>query len=161
MTEEVLARRSLVEPAGDQAIENLHALLDQLWLDAAFVPATDQMAFTTAVIEAASNVVQHGVPAEGATLAIGVDLTVETTRLRAVISEIGAEALDPVPDLEGPPPAIEAPEDDGALLEDFDESGRGLSMIRALVTTVTVERQGDTNVWVLSRDSGGSPDATA
>ncbi|MHA7178904.1 ATP-binding protein [Arthrobacter sp. MDB2-24] len=147
---DILARRTLEKPADEQAIEDLHGILDQLWLDAAFVPALDQMAFTTAVIEAASNVVQHGVPEAGCDLLLGVDLTVATGRLRAVISEIGAAALDPVPDLDGPPPAS----DPDALLEDYDESGRGLSMIRALVTTVTVERQGDTNVWVLSRDSG-------
>ncbi|TKV26112.1 ATP-binding protein [Arthrobacter sp. NamB2] len=148
---DILARRTLEEPASDQAIENLHGLLDQLWIDAAFVPELDQMAFTTAVIEAASNVVQHGVPSEGAELLLGVELTVETGRLRAVISEIGAAAHDPAPDVQGT--AASAPLDEDALLEDYDESGRGLSMIRALVTTVTVERQGDTNVWVLSRDS--------
>ena len=149
---EPLARRTLEEPAGDQAIEDLHELLDQLWLDAGFVPATDQMAFTTAVIEAASNVVQHGVPSEGATLHLGVELTVESERLRAVISEIGAAALDPAPDLDGPLNPPEDVHDD--FLGDFDESGRGMAIIRALVTTVTVERQGETNVWVLSRDSG-------
>lgn len=149
---DILARRTLEEPAAEQAIEDLHLLLEQLWLDAAFVPEPDRMAFTTAVIEAASNVVQHGVPAEGATLLLGVELTVAVARLRAVISEIGAAPMDPVPDLTGPtgPAAL----DDDALLEDYDESGRGLSMIRALVTTVTVEREGDTNIWVLSRDSG-------
>lgn len=148
---DILARRTLEERATEQAIENLHGILDQLWIDAAFVPALDQMAFTTAVIEAASNVVQHGVPEAGSDLLLGVDLTVATGRLRAVISEIGAAPLDPVPDLEGHP-ATSDPDGD-ELLEDYDESGRGLSMIRALVTTVTVERQGDTNVWVLSRDS--------
>ncbi|MUK03152.1 ATP-binding protein [Vibrio cholerae] len=147
---DILARRTLEEPASDQAIENLHGILDQLWIDAAFVPELDQMAFTTAVIEAASNVVQHGVPSEGATLLLGVELTVETERLRAVITEIGAAAHDPVLDLD--PPEEPEPTAD-ALLEGFDESGRGLSMIRALVTTVTVERQGDSNVWVLSRDA--------
>ncbi|MHA7208772.1 ATP-binding protein [Arthrobacter sp. MDT1-65] len=148
---DVLARRTLEEPATEQAIEDLHGILDQLWNDAAFVPELDQMAFATAVIEAASNVVQHGVPAEGATLLLGVELTVSPGRLRAVISEIGAEPMDPVPDLD-PPPAEVFPED-GTLPRE-DESGRGLFMIRALVTTVTVEREGDTNIWVLSRDSG-------
>ncbi|AUZ87885.1 ATP-binding protein [Arthrobacter sp. TmT3-37] len=148
---DILARRTLEEPAVEQAIEDLHGVLDQLWHDAAFVPAMDQMAFSTAVIEAASNVVRHGVAAQGSELLLGVELTVASGYLRAVISEIGAAPLDPVPDLEGPD--LTALPDD-ALLEDYDESGRGLSMIRALVTTVTVERQGDSNVWVLSRDAG-------
>jgi serine/threonine-protein kinase RsbW len=147
---DVLAQRTLEEPATEESIEELHGILDKLWTDAAFVPALDQMAFTTAVIEAASNVVQHGVPAQGATLVLGVDLTVCAGRLRAVISEIGAEPIDPLPDLD--PPSEPASPEDGTLHD--DESGRGLAMIRALVTTVTVERQDDTNVWVLSRDSG-------
>jgi serine/threonine-protein kinase RsbW len=33
------------------------------------------------------------------------------------------------------------------------ESGRGLALIRALVTTVTFTRQDGTNIWVLSRDA--------
>ncbi len=33
------------------------------------------------------------------------------------------------------------------------ESGRGLALIQALVTTVTFERQDGTNTWVLSRTS--------
>jgi serine/threonine-protein kinase RsbW len=33
------------------------------------------------------------------------------------------------------------------------ESGRGLAMIEALVTTVTFERQDGTNTWVLTRSS--------
>ncbi|WP_240615245.1 hypothetical protein [Arthrobacter ruber] len=69
-----------------------------------------------------------------------------------MISEIGAEPIDPLPDLD--PPSGPAFPDDGTLQD--DESGRGLAMIRALVTTVTVERQDDTNVWVLSRDSGAA-----
>ena len=87
---------------------------------------------------------QHGVPAEGATLVLGVELTVAAGRLRAIISEIGATPLDPVPDLEGPKPAFP---DETALPADYDESGRSLSITRALVSTVSVERQGDTNVW--------------
>ena len=69
-----------------------------------------------------------------------------------MISEIGAEPIDPLPDLD--PPSGPAFPDDGTPQD--DESGRGLAMIRALVTTVTVERQDDTNVWVLSRDSGAA-----
>jgi serine/threonine-protein kinase RsbW len=33
------------------------------------------------------------------------------------------------------------------------ESGRGLALIEALVTTVTFERQDGTNTWVLTRTS--------
>jgi serine/threonine-protein kinase RsbW len=147
---EILVQRSLEEPATEQSIENLHIILDELWVDADFVPPLDQMAFTTAVVEAASNVVQHGVPAAESALLLGVELSVTPGRLRAVISEIGAAPLDHLQDFDTPE---DAPVGDPALRENFSESGRGLSMIRALVSTVTVERQGTTNIWVLSRDS--------
>ncbi len=134
---EILARRCFRDGATADAIEALHTELDGLWDDASFVPAMDQMAFTTAVIEAASNVVQHGVALAGRELQLGVELTVSASVLEARISEIDAVSHTQLP------PA-------GLPVDDM-ESGRGLSLIRALVTTVTVERQGDTNVWVLSR----------
>lgn len=36
---------------------------------------------------------------------------------------------------------------------DDAESGRGLALIEALVTTVTFERQDGTNTWILTRTS--------
>ncbi|KNC15043.1 hypothetical protein AC792_15320 [Arthrobacter sp. RIT-PI-e] len=150
---EPVVQRTLEEPATEGSIENLHDILDDLWVDADFVPPLDQMAFTTAVVEAASNVVQHGVPAAEAQLLLGVELTVTRERLRAVISEIGAAPLHGVEGFGGDtaPEGSSSSADD--LQENLDESGRGLSMIRALVSTVTVERQGTTNRWVLSRES--------
>lgn len=148
---EVVARRTLEEPATERAVDTLHDLLDDLWVDASFVPVLDRMAFTTAVIEAASNVVQHGEPADGGPLRLGVELSVEHGRMKAVINEIGAAPL------KEPPLPLERYTETGqmeqALTENYEESGRGLSMIWALVSTVTVERQGTTNVWILSRDS--------
>jgi serine/threonine-protein kinase RsbW len=38
-------------------------------------------------------------------------------------------------------------------VDDESESGRGLALIQALVTTVTFERQDATNTWILSRTS--------
>ncbi|WP_026549023.1 ATP-binding protein [Arthrobacter sp. Br18] len=136
---EILAQRAFLAPATVEAIDDLHTELDILWQDADFVPDLDQMAFTTAVIEASSNVVQHGVALEGSELKLGVDLTVTSSLLQARISEIGATVHTELP-------AADLPGDDF-------ESGRGLALIHALVSTVTVERQGNTNVWILSRES--------
>jgi serine/threonine-protein kinase RsbW len=134
---EVLAQRAFRAPATPRAIDELHTELDLMWQTASFVPEFDQMAFTTAVIEAASNLVQHGVAAPGCDLILGVALTVRTSMLSARISEIGAV---PSPEL----PAASLPDDD-------QEDGRGLALIEALLTTITVELRGDTKVWVLSR----------
>jgi serine/threonine-protein kinase RsbW len=138
---EVLAARSRQGPAIPATVDALHGDLDDLWQEAGFVPELDRMAFATAVIEAASNVVQHAAPASEVPLQLGVEITVQPRRLQARISEIGAAPSDP---------AAAA----GTAAEDA-ESGRGLMLIRALVSTVTFERQGEDNVWVLCRDSEG------
>ncbi|MHA7261864.1 ATP-binding protein [Arthrobacter sp. TMN-37] len=134
---EVLAQRVYQAPATPAAIDDLHAELDAMWESASFVPALDQMAFTTAVIEAASNVVQHSVAAPGCELRLAVTLTVMASVLQARISEVGAV---PAPEM---PPA--------SLPDDDQESGRGLALIEAL-TTITVELRGETKTWVLSRE---------
>ncbi|GAB3520893.1 ATP-binding protein [Arthrobacter monumenti] len=139
---EIIGHSSRQGPAVPETINELHTDLDQLWEKASFVPEMDQMAFTTAVIEAASNVVQHATPSSDAQLQLGVDITIWPHRMQATVSEIGA--------------APSRPDLDGASSSDQDveaETGRGLALIRALVSTVTFERHGDTNVWTLCKDS--------
>lgn len=134
------SHHSFEAEATPQAIDDLHDELDRFWTDLADVPFEDQMAFTTAVIESASNVVEHGVPLDRAGVRLGVELSAGPTRLQARILEINAEAHP-----SGMVGAAEQPAD--------AETGRGLFLINALVTTVTVERQGNTNIWVLSKES--------
>lgn len=136
----VLARRSFRDRATPEAIDAVHGELDGLWEDAPFVPEMDRMTFATAVIEAASNVVQHAVPETAAPVELGVDICVRQTSLKAQISAFGAVQ----------PEFTDA--DAGMPCEDA-ESGRGLALIRALVSTVTFTRQDGTNIWVLSRDA--------
>lgn len=139
MTDRDLHRRFDAE-ATPEAIDSLHDELDLFWKDLPEVPAEDRMAFTTAVIESASNVVEHGIPLDRTGLRLGVELSANPTRLQARILEINAKAHpDNVNSSTGQP--------------DDAETGRGLFLINALVTTVTVERQGNTNIWVLSKES--------
>jgi serine/threonine-protein kinase RsbW len=136
---EVLASRSYRGLAAEDAIESVHNHLDSLWLDVPFVNDMDQMTFTTAVIESASNIVQHAEPAGQDPVELGVDITVRPTLLQARVSAYNA--LPPFGPMEPSIPGEES------------ESGRGLALIEALVTTVTFERQDGTNTWVLSRTS--------
>lgn len=136
---EVLASRSYRGLATEDAIESVHNDLDSLWLDAPFVQDMDQMTFTTAVIESASNIVQHAEPAGQDPVELGVDIEVRPTVLQARVSAYHAK-----------PPF--GPMEPGTPDEDA-ESGRGLALIEALVTTVTFERQDGTNTWVLTRSS--------
>ena len=96
----------------------------------------DQMTFTTAVIESASNIVQHAQPGQEP-VELGVDISVQPTLLRARVSAFYAK----------PPFGTMEP----GTPDDDSESGRGLALIQALVTTVTFERQDGTNTWVLSK----------
>ncbi|HEU4667920.1 MAG TPA: ATP-binding protein [Arthrobacter sp.] len=136
---EILASRSFRGLASADAIECVHDHLESLWLDVPFVQDMDQMTFTTAVIESASNIVQHGEPAGQDPVELGVDITVQPTLLQARVSAYNAK----------PPFGPMAPGVPG----DDAESGRGLALIEALVTTVTFERQDGTNTWVLTRES--------
>jgi serine/threonine-protein kinase RsbW len=124
-----------------ETVDALHADFEALWADADFVPELDRMAFSTAVIEAASNVVRHAVPSTDAPLQLGIDITVSPRRLEARICEIGAAPSD-----------LKLDEPQSAA-GDEAESGRGLTLIRALVSTITFERQGEDNVWVLCRNA--------
>lgn len=138
--DDVLASRSFRDRAEPAAIEAVHMQLDSLWEHASFVPEVDRMTFATAVVEAACNVVQHAVPESADPVDLGVDICIREKSLRAKVSAFGAAD----PHLENK--NHEMPEEDA-------ESGRGLALIRALVTTVTFLRQDGTNTWVLSRDS--------
>ncbi|GLB68174.1 ATP-binding protein [Arthrobacter mangrovi] len=139
---EIVARFSRRGPASEETLEAVHAALDELWTDAEFLSDLDRMAFTTAVIEASTNVIRHAQPDDGAELQLGVDVTVSAERLEARISEIGARHSDPAAEDAAMPEA-------GAE----NESGWGLALIQALVTTVTFEREGGSNVWVLRRNA--------
>lgn len=139
MAEKVLACRNFRGRTAPEAIDAIHAELDAVWEDASFVPDIDRMKFATAVIEAASNVIQHAVPESAAPVELGVDLRIRKGRLTATISAVGAAS----PEL-----AVEPSMPGGD-----SESGRGLALIRALVTTMTFIRQDGTNMWVLSLDS--------
>jgi serine/threonine-protein kinase RsbW len=98
----------------------------------------DQMTFTTDVIESASNIVQHALPANAQRpVELGVEISVQPTLLQARVSAFYAK-----------PPF--GPTEPGAP-DDESESGRGLDLIEALVTTVTFERQDGTHTWILSK----------
>ncbi|YCK82639.1 ATP-binding protein [Arthrobacter sp. D3-18] len=137
---EVIARRGFHGPSNEEAIEAIHNELDALWDDASFVPDMDRMTFATAVIEAAANIVQHALPVAEKPVEIDVDISVRPTRLVARVSAFNAR--EPFAN------------DMQASMPDEDaESGRGLALIEALVTTVTFERQDGTNTWILTRDT--------
>lgn len=140
MPEDVI-KRSRRGPATAETVEALHQDLDGLWAEASYVAERDRMAFTLAVIEAATNVVDHAVPSGQEGVDLGIELATSPHRLKAEIYEINAQ-----------PARIDL--DQRRPLDALTDSGRGLELIRRLVNTVLFERHDETNVWVLTRNHG-------
>lgn len=125
------AEHRLEAAATPDALEQVHALLDQLFASIADLEDTDRFLFATAVAEVAANIVEHG----GGT--------------RFVLTLRGGERLDA------------RFEDDGAAIDpdvlfrslpaDDAMRGRGMAIVRAAVDEVRYERDGDLNRWTLVR----------
>jgi serine/threonine-protein kinase RsbW len=141
---EVLACRRLRGEAKPEIIDALQDEFDVLWEDASFVTEADRMTFSTAVVEVASNGVQHSVGSGDRPVELGVELTVTRNRLQASVSEYGA--VEAPAGAQGEAAALELPAEDM-------ESGRGLHLVRALVTTVVYERRDGANIWTLRKNT--------
>ncbi|MFC5931640.1 ATP-binding protein [Cryobacterium melibiosiphilum] len=105
----------------------------------------DRMAFVTALIELATNVIQH------ADTGVGVTCTLS---LRISHDRIEAQLSDTAEDRGIKLVAREMPDDELA------ESGRGIALIHALVDNFHYERVGDRNLWSITKNitRPGSPD---
>jgi serine/threonine-protein kinase RsbW len=141
---EPIARLADRLPAEPQALTAVHEHLERLWASADHVPAMDRMAFDTAVIETVSNTIRHSV-ADPGPVEVEMELTAAPEDLRATIVEIGAASA-----AAAAPFGIRPLED--VMSDPLAESGRGLALIRALVT-LDFERAGSRNVWRLHRQT--------
>ena len=99
------------------------------------VDPSELLLLETALIETAGNAVEHGTPPGG-------------LRYRFVL-ELGDDGLHGTFTDDGDP--VTLPPDTGAPPDPLAESGRGIALARAALTELRYERQGDQNVWVLSR----------
>lgn len=111
-------------------------LLEQVGRDHPGVSARDLMLFTTAVMEIAGNVVEHGRPEGQVRWQFTLDVGEET--LLAVLSDSG-EAYGGQPDAEAAMPDVWA------------ESGRGFALAGAVLDDLRYERAEDRNRWHLVR----------
>ncbi|MGN6782043.1 MAG: ATP-binding protein [Marmoricola sp.] len=117
-------------------LDRLVELLEQVGRDHPGVSARDLMLFTTAVMEIAGNVVEHGRPEGQVRWQFTLDVGEET--LLAVLSDSG-EAYAGQPDAEAAMPDVWA------------ESGRGFALAGAVLDDLRYERADDRNRWHLVR----------
>lgn len=130
MTEKQYVVAGFAVPEG---LEQLHALLDQVRGQHPTLGARDVMAFETAVIEIAGNVVEHDTSATTWTFI----LNVTSTELRGSLADNGTTFEGEV----------------GSRLPDdpLAESGRGLAMAGSLLDELAYERVQGRNHWHMVR----------
>lgn len=117
-------------------LEAVHEGLARLWSLAPAVPELDRFRFETAVIEIATNVVQHTVPVGDGPVRATTLLRVDAPLVEAEISDDGTVVevdLDPRP------------------VDDLAESGRGIALVQRAVDTLTFVRRPGRNTWRITR----------
>jgi serine/threonine-protein kinase RsbW len=133
MTDPASADHTLVLHAPPGDVDDVHAFLESVWRESPDAAEHETMAFETAVIELASNLIQHAGEGRGVTCILSVHAG--AGGLFASLSDT-ADAGEIVLSGREMPDALA-------------ESGRGLALIQALVDELAYERVGDRNVWTI------------
>jgi serine/threonine-protein kinase RsbW len=118
------------------SVDVVHDGLALLWQDEPSVVDLDRMMFETALIELASNVIQHG--SASTTIICRLHVSADDQELRAVLMDTAD------------PPRIDAGPRE--MPDEMAESGRGLAFIHALVDSFAYERTEGGNTWTIARN---------
>lgn len=130
MTEHALL---LTSPPDD--VDDVHDFLEDIWSSDPTVSTEDRMAFETAIIELASNVIEHADAGSG--IVWNLTVTCDAAELRADLYDGGI--------------ATEAPAADRPLPDPLAESGRGLALVQMLVDSLEYRRSERGNEWSIAK----------
>jgi serine/threonine-protein kinase RsbW len=125
--------RELTSPP--DTVDDVHDLLDRLWSAEEAVSADDRMRFETALIELATNVVQHADPGTGVAW---------TVRVACDGGSLTGELVDTAPATEFDSTA------EREMPAELAEDGRGLAFVRLLVDSATFASTDAGNTWRIS-----------
>ena len=131
-----MTSRVLLLSAPPDDVNTVHEFLDALWAEAPDVSPQDRMAFETALIELASNVLQHTTAPDGVTCTLTVALG-EDGEIRAVLADTGEPGGVRLVTQEMPEPMA--------------ESGRGLALIQLLVDQLDYALDDGVNTWTIRK----------
>ena len=125
----------LTAPAQPDSITAVHDAVDRLWdgHDGPGAASRDQQAFSTAVVEIASNVIRHS-----GSDSFDLLLTLTETEARAVFGDHGNPATIDLTAL-------------GCQADPTAERGRGLHLAQAASHQLTYTRQDECNRWTVVR----------
>lgn len=115
-------------------VDGVQDFVERVWAASPHVGDMDRMAFETALIELASNVIQHAGEGQGVTCVL--TLSTDDGRITATLSDTAEK---------GHVSLVV-----GEMPDAFAESGRGLPLVEALVDTMTFERVDARNVWTIT-----------
>jgi serine/threonine-protein kinase RsbW len=130
-----VTERALTFRTPPDGIDLVHAALASLWEERQDIAEMDRMMFETALIELASNVIQHATSSTA--IVCHLEITADETTIRAVL----VDSADP-PEIDAGP---------REMPDEFAESGRGLAFIQALVDDFAHHRDRGRNVWTIAK----------
>lgn len=128
-------RANLVFSSPPDDVDAVHEFLETVWAKNPDVSEFDRMAFETALIELASNVLQHASGEGGVTCVLSV--TADENGLAASLADTADAGGIVLLNREMP--------------DELSESGRGIALIQALVDDLRYERVDERNVWTITR----------
>jgi len=121
----------------DDGMTAIHEALEELWAESPGLGSWDRMSFTTALVEVTSNIVQHA--RSSRPVVCRVEIRVDDLEMRAVLSDSGEAADIDVAERRDMP-------------DEWEEAGRGIPFIQALVTSFEHRRVDGQNVWTIVRE---------
>jgi serine/threonine-protein kinase RsbW len=134
----------LKDAAEPQSLDRIHDLLQRMWDEDPAVDLMDRIRFETAVIEVASNIIEHGTAA-----------TAEPIQFRLELENTGERLCAQFQD-NARPAGVDL--SSAAMPADMSESGRGLALAKVALDQFAYERDGSSNRWTLVCRRSGPAD---
>jgi serine/threonine-protein kinase RsbW len=126
---------SLLLSSPPDDVGDVHDFLEGVWASDTTVPAMDRMAFETAIIELAANVIQHADDGSGVTWRLTVSCARDV--LTATLVDDGLTAAMSL--------------EHRSLPDALAESGRGLAFVQMLVDSLDYQHSNRGNEWSISK----------
>lgn len=140
------SRFSLRAAAVPDSLELIHDLLQELWEGEPGIELMDRIRFETALVEVASNIIEHSRPAGTHPVRFVLAVECEPERLFAEFTDNARPAGI---DLSG-----------AELPDDLSASGRGLALAKVALDQFSYAKEDDGNRWTLlcrRKSAAGTP----
>lgn len=149
-----MSRFSLRADGVPESLELVHDLLDEVWESEAGIDLMERIRFETALIEVASNIIEHSKPASSDPIRFRLELECSPERLYA---EFHDNAKPAGIDLSAAPLS-----EDLSSLDNISSTGRGLALAKVALDEFSYAKLVSGNKWTLmckrnaSQDTAGS-----